>query len=250
MNILITNDDGILSQGICSLAQKFSTIGNVYVAAPEVECSGAGHSINISTPLKTKRHNIDGADSAWAVKGTPADCVKLAISSLLPARPDLLISGINAGPNIGVSILYSGTVGAAAEGAVQHIPSIAVSLGFGCTGSFDTAAEYTRTIYETIGLKNFPKRGVININVPAIPDEDIKGIRIVRHSQASFNEFYQQAHDPWGREYFWIDGKLKYSKSPDVDAYALEKGFVTVTPLQFDWTSEPHYTEFKKLFRE
>lgn len=250
MNILITNDDGILSQGIHSLAQKFSSLGTVYVAAPEVECSGAGHSINISTPLKAKRHDINGAQCAWAVKGTPADCVKLAVSSLLPDKPDLLISGVNAGPNIGVSILYSGTVGAAAEGAVQHIPSMAVSLGFGCEGSFDTAADYALTIYETIGLDRFPTRCVVNINVPAIPDDDIQGIKITRHSQASFNEFYQKAHDPWGREYFWIDGKLKYPQSPEVDAYALETGFVTVTPLHFDWTSEPHYTEFKEIFQE
>lgn len=247
LRILLTNDDGILSAGLNSLIRVFKNIGDIYVSAPEVEQSGSGHSITLSGALSAKEINIPHVKKAWAIKGTPADSVKLALSTLLDFSPDIVISGINSGPNVGVSILYSGTVGAAAEAAIQGIPAMAVSLGIGRDGNFDTAAEYAKEILEKVTLSSFPHKCVLNINVPAIPRSMIKGIRITRHSDASFNEFYERVRDPWGREFFWINGELKYEHLPDIDAFVVNNGYVSITPLHFDWTANNVIQELSKI---
>ncbi len=234
MNILISNDDGIHATGIHILTECLSQIAEIYVAAPAFEQSGASHGLTTKMPLRAEAVEMKGAVSAWAIEGLPADCVKLAIEQLMDKKPDMVVSGINHGPNLGTDTIYSGTVAAAAEGYLYGIPSIAVSVrGSGRRkedqGNFQLSAEITRDF--CLQLLKLPQPVLLNINVPGGIPSEVKGIK------------YTQ--DPSGRNYYWLQGELEAESGPeDDDVIAYAHGYASVSPLQVDMTD---YTLLQRL---
>ena len=243
--ILVTNDDGIDSPGIYALAKAMKELGDVVVAAPDRQQSAVGHALTVAQPLritKFKRHKMIG----HAINGTPADCVKLAISAILKRKPDLVISGINHGQNTSVNILYSGTVSAATEGMLLKIPSIAISLAsYDLQSDCSIAARYAKLAASKL-LKNPLEPGtLLNINVPALPEEQIKGVKITHHSDSCWDDFYEKRIDPFGRDYYWFSGIYKINDNTiAADDVAINEGYVSITPIHFDFTN---YNEMKKL---
>lgn len=238
-NILVTNDDGIDSPGIAALAKSLARLGNVTVAAPDRQQSAVGHSLTISNPLRAVPVHRDGNLFGYAISGTPSDCVKLAISALLPVKPDIVVSGINHGQNTAINILYSGTVAAATEGMIAGIPSIAVSLAsHDLSKDCSVAAEYAYNLAKKLLVHNLPAGTLLNVNVPAIDENKIKGVKVVRQSSSYWKDTYDRRKDPFGREYFWFAGE--YCTSPeglDTDDAALNEGYVTLTPVRFEFTN-------------
>lgn len=243
--ILVTNDDGIDSPGIYALAKAMKEIGDVVVAAPDRQQSAVGHALTVAQPLRItpfRRNDLVGN----AINGTPADCVKLAISAILKRKPDLVISGINHGQNTSINILYSGTVSAATEGMLLGIPSLAVSLA-----SYDTslncsiAASYSKLIAEKMLATPPPHDTLLNLNIPALPEEQIKGMKITRLSKSCWDDYYEKRIDPFGRDYYWFSGVYKINdNSIDSDDVAINEGFVSLSPIHFDFTK---YDEIKNL---
>ncbi len=238
MNILVTNDDGIDSPGIYALAMELRTIGTVYVVAPDRQQSAVGHSLTVSSPLRATPFNREGELFGYAVTGTPADCVKLGISTLLDVQPDLLVSGINHGANTSINILYSGTVSAATEGMMMGIPSMAVSLNtFSYQADCRPAAKYATRIAQQMKDFSLPPGTLLNVNVPAIAEEKIRGIRITKQGTGMWHDTYERRRDPMGREYFWLAGTYHPSATEqDTDDAALFDEYVTVTPIRFQLT--------------
>ncbi len=237
--ILISNDDGIDSPGIFSLVNAIKKIGEVVVAAPDRQQSAVGHALTVANPLRVTPFRRNGEMFGYAVNGTPADCVKLAISNILERKPDMVISGINHGQNTAINILYSGTVSAATEGNLLGIPSIAVSVAsyddnYDCTAS----AEITREIVKKLG-KSIPKDTLLNINIPALKKEEIKGTKVTRLSDNIWMDSYEKRKDPFGRSYFWFAGKFTQDdRDANSDHVALEEGYVTVTPIKYKFTDD------------
>jgi 5'-nucleotidase len=237
MNILICNDDGIHAPGIVALHEAASAFGAVNVVAPEAERSAVGHAITIYNPLKTKIVNRNAAFFGYAVDGTPADCVKLAVRALLPQPPDLVLSGINLGPNAGVSIIYSGTVSAATEGLILGIPSVAFSLCTFKEPDWECAKQVVRDVMEMIKRAPLPPGVLLNVNIPNMPYESIKGRKITRMASSRYEETFEQRVDPRGNHYYWMDGDLSALGDPkDTDLQALHDGYVSLSPLHFDLT--------------
>lgn len=250
MNILLTNDDGIFAPGLRALLVELRKVGNVTVVAPATEQSAVGHSITLMQPLLVQEvfdeHN---QRIGWGVEGRPADCVKLAITQLLPKPPDLLVSGINAGSNAGINVLYSGTVAAAIEGAFFGITSIAVSLEYKKPPklNFPKAAVLGRQMVEQIIARD-PKPGqLFNVNIPALDDGPPVGVRVAAQGIAPYDESYDRRTDPRGRTYFWIASNV--TSPPDVDesdVRDLANRFITVTPLHFNLTDPDRLEEMKQ----
>lgn len=240
MRILLTNDDGIYAPGLRALRKELLKLGEVTVVAPATEQSAAGHSITLLTPLLIQEVYDDG-DSilGWAVEGRPADCVKLALQELMPEPPDLLVSGLNAGSNAGINILYSGTVAAAVEGAFYRVTSIAVSLEYTKAQPLDfpTAAGLARDVIEQI-LAHRPAKGMLfNVNIPALERGPVQGVRVAPQNINPYQELFDRRVDPRGRVYFWTNPRLNAPEPhPDSDVTLLDERFITVTPLQFDLT--------------
>ncbi|MDD3725988.1 MAG: 5'/3'-nucleotidase SurE [Candidatus Ratteibacteria bacterium] len=236
--ILLTNDDGIYSEGLLVLWRYLKKRYNVCVVVPETEKSAVAHAINLFIPLKIKKISVKRGLDGWLVNGTPVDCVKIGVSAILKKRPDIVVSGINPQSNMGMDILYSGTVSAAEEGALLGIPSFAVSLDSNKRYYFDTAAEITlRIIKKMEGIK-IPPDIVININVPDMPISKVKGIRLTYQSKARYEEEYEKRTDPRGNSYYWLKGvfkKVNNEKGSDVDA--VKQGYISITPLHLDLTS-------------
>jgi len=240
VRILLTNDDGIYAPGLRALRKELQRLGDVTVVAPATEQSAVGHSITLLTPLLVQEV-LDEQQQflGWAVEGRPADCVKLALLELLPEPPDLLVSGLNAGSNAGINVLYSGTVAAAIEGAFFRQTSIAVSLEYTRPKPLDfpRGAELARRVIEQI-MQHRPGPGMLfNVNIPSLEKGPVRGIRVVPQNVAPYVEEFDRRVDPRGRVYFWT--KPGYScpePHPDSDVTALDEGFITVTPLQFDLT--------------
>ena len=239
MNILVTNDDGIDSPGLADLAHAFESIGNVSVVAPASQQSAVGHALTIENPLRAHNFHLNGLKFGIAVNGTPSDCVKLAISALLDNKPDLVISGVNFGRNTSINIIYSGTVAAATEGMLLGIPSIAVSLdSFSRKSSTKTAAKFALDIVKNLKDTPIPKGTLLNINVPDLPENEIKAKVITRLSKSEWVDKYEKRTDPFNREYYWFDGEyIVPENSLDTDDYALSQGYVTVTPIEFNFTN-------------
>lgn len=238
MNILVTNDDGIDSQGIYALAMELRRIGTVHVVAPDRQQSAVGHALTVSSPLRATPFNREGELFGYAVTGTPADCVKLGISTLLDVRPDLVVSGINHGANTSINILYSGTVSAATEAMMMGVPAMAVSLT-----SFDPdvdcvpAARYATLIAGRMKDVALPPGTLLNVNVPAIPGEHIRGIRVTRQGTGMWRDTYQCRKDPMGRDYYWLAGVYHPTEGEtDTDDAALRDGYVAVTPIHYQLT--------------
>jgi len=240
VRILLTNDDGIHAPGLAALRQAVEGLGEATVVAPDTERSGVAHSITLAQPLRIRRVHHGDELFGYGVNGAPADCVKLGCDQVLGRRPDLLLSGINLGPNAAINILYSGTVAAAIEGAVLGIPSIALSLAEYEEPDFDQAARVARRLLERLCCEPLDPGTVLNINIPGLPAAEIKGVRVTHQSRTGYNDFYEKRVDPWGRAYYWINGELQrdFEQEPDSDLRALREGYVSITPLHFDLT---HY---------
>lgn len=232
--ILISNDDGINSQGLLTLADKLKELGEVIVVAPDRDQSAAGHSLSLFRPLRIERFN----GNKFAVDGTPTDCINLAVNGLLKdKKPDLVVSGINLSANMGDDITYSGTVSAAMEATLLKIPSIAVSLDSRKDFLFGTATHYSKLIAEYVLQNGLPEDTLLNVNVPNLPIEDVRGIRITRQGKRIYEEPIVEKMDPRGREYFWIGGNvLDYLRIENSDIVSVKEGYVSVTPVKLDFT--------------
>ncbi|MEE9166284.1 MAG: 5'/3'-nucleotidase SurE [Candidatus Neomarinimicrobiota bacterium] len=244
--ILITNDDGIYSSGILALQQAAAALGKTVVVAPETERSAVGHAITISSPIRIREVDRRNGFSGFAVDGTPADCVKLGVRSLLPRLPDVVMSGINRGANVGVSILYSGTVSAATEGVLMGIPSLAVSLDAWEDPVYDFAARFASRLLKLILEKGIPPGVSLNVNVPHVPEEGIKGIRLTRQGRSYYEEDFELRADPRQRTYYWMNGRhVSPEKDPVLDDVAIRENYVSVTPLHYNLTHEDSIEYFK-----
>jgi len=239
MDILLTNDDGIHAMGLCALYEAFRSAGfNVQVVAPDGERSAVGHAITLSDPIKIKKVYKSGDLFGWAINGTPADCVKLGVNALLDKRPDVVVSGINRGANTGINVLYSGTVSAATEASILGIPSVAVSLDSYQDYDYCFSAYFVSALLRKIKNKN-QHCFSLNINIPALPANQIKGIKVTRQCIKPFKEKFEKRVDPRGNIYYWqCSSQIDWTKHKGTDIYWLKKGFITVTPLKFDLTDE------------
>jgi 5'-nucleotidase len=240
MRILLTNDDGIYAPGLKALRLELQKLGAVTVVAPATEQSAAGHSVTLLNPLLVSEVFEDDGKTpiGWAVEGRPADCVKLALLELLPEPPDAIISGLNAGSNAGINVIYSGTVAAAVEGAFFRRTSIAVSLEYDQKiHDFPTAARYARIVIEQILAKKPADGSLFNVNIPVLERGPIKGVKVLPQNVSPYAEQYHRRVNPRGRIYFWSSPEFTCPEPhPDTDVAALDEGFITVTPLQFDLT--------------
>jgi 5'-nucleotidase len=240
MLILLTNDDGINAPGIAAMYRQLIKLGEVVVVAPETVQSAAGHGITIDAPLLTSTVTIENGFTGIAVDGRPADCVKLAINQLLPKQPDLVVSGLNAGANVGINVIYSGTVAAAIEAAFLGLPAIATSLFLKkeVPADFAGAARISRETIESVLAHGLPGGQILNINIPALrAGESPAGLRIVRQCTRPWIDTYERRKDPRGRDYFWNNSVFTLGDTDDdTDVAALRDKFVTLTPLQFDLT--------------
>ena len=237
--ILITNDDGITANGLRTLVKVASDFGEVLVVAPDKPQSGMGHAITIHDPLRLNASDEHGEVRAFSCSGTPVDCVKLAIYHVLERRPDLVISGINHGSNCSVNVLYSGTMSAAVEGAIEGIPSIGFSLmEHGSQADFSHTPPVLRILIEN-ALNNGMAKGIcLNVNIPKASDGPLKGIRICRQGQAHWEDKFDTREDPTGGKYHWLTGAfMSTDKGEDTDMWALDHGYVSVVPTQFDMTA-------------
>jgi len=240
LNILVTNDDGIDAPGIVALAHALRRVGSVTVVAPDRQQSAVGHALTVSRPLRATKVRRDGEFFGFAVDGTPADCVKLALSTLLTERSDIVVSGINHGANTSINIMYSGTVSAATEGMMLGVPSMAVSIDSldyrtDCTAAAEVAAEIAAKML-ALGL---PSDTLLNVNVPALAKEHLKGIRITRQGTSGWEDSYERRKDPMGREYFWLSGNYHVRDTDhSTDEGAIKAGYVSVTPVRYRLTNE------------
>ena len=244
--ILISNDDGIESEGIRTLTKEIRKFANTIVVAPHTQQSAVGHSITISIPLRVKKVLMDKGYYGYAVEGTPADSVKFAVRTLLKDQKiDLLISGINHGSNTAINILYSGTVSAATEGTVLGIPSIAVSLTSYTYNDFSFAAKFSAKLAKLVLKNGLPKGTTLNVNVPAVNEKDIRGVSITKQGKSIWDDLFESRKDPTGREYFWLSGKMtNLDKSIDCDQRAILENYISITPIHYDLTD---YDMFEKM---
>jgi 5'-nucleotidase len=240
VRILLTNDDGVYAPGLRALRAELKKLGEVTVVAPATEQSGVGHSITLLTPLLVQEV-VDETNRpmGWAVEGRPADCVKLALLELLPELPDLVVSGLNAGSNAGINVLYSGTVAAAVEGAFFRRTSIAVSLETTKPKppDFPRAAELARRVIEQLVAQQPAAGTLFNVNIPSLDRGPIHGVRVVPQNVATYQETFDRRVDPRGRVYFWSSPEFGCPEPhPDTDVTVMREGFIAVTPLQFNLT--------------
>ncbi len=233
MIILLSNDDGIQSEGLKALETSLARLGETYTVAPDRAQSSMSHALTLHRPLRV--HEL--APRRLSVNGTPVDCVKLALTGLLPVKPDLVVSGINEGPNLGDDIIYSGTVSAAIEGTLLGIPAIAVSLVTFAKFDFHAAAEFTATLIEHVQQPGIPAGTLLNVNVPHLPKELLKGWRLTRMGRRHYSENIVERVDPRGGKYYWIGGDdLGFDHDTGTDCLAVHDGYISVTPLQVDLT--------------
>lgn len=236
--LLVTNDDGVAAPGIHALVQELSKIAEIVVVAPDSEKSAVGHAITLSDPIRVSCFKKGNNWVGHAVSGTPSDCVKIAVGALLERRPDMVISGINLGSNAGINVIYSGTVSAATEGTILGIPSIAVSLATYTDPIFEPAARFAAKMVKIVLSRGLPERTLLNINVPNLPEDEIKGVRITRQGMANFAETFDKRVDPRNRVYYWMDGKKEeLLMDDDVDDEAIKNGFISITPVKYDLTN-------------
>ena len=238
MRILLTNDDGIYAKGIEVLHKDLSEDHDVVVVAPETEQSAVGHAITLTDPLRVKSIDRNGTFFGYAVKGTPADCVKLAINELMKTPPDLVVSGINLGANVGINVIYSGTVSAATEGTILGVPAIAFSINTFRDPDFHPAARFARLLVRQVKEHGLPPYTSLNVNVPAISENKIRGVLITRQGVTRFVEKFDRRMDPRENVYYWQCGSTPpLEEDGDTDASALAKDCISITPIQHDLTN-------------
>jgi 5'-nucleotidase len=247
LHILITNDDGISAPGLYALYESLSKIAEVAVVAPDSEKSAVGHAITISDPLRVTPFEKFGKFFGHAVNGTPADCVKIAYYALLERKPDLVVSGINYGSNTGINIIYSGTVSAATEGTILGVPSFAISLTTFKDADFTYAAKFAAHLAPFILKHGLPKGTFLNVNVPNVPEAQIRGIAITRMGMSLYDDKYDTRVDPRNRVYYWLTGsKIDLEENEDVDDGAIAKNMVSITPIHYDLTNHHYLEELKR----
>lgn len=238
--LLITNDDGITAPGLRALIKIMNKIGEVVVVAPDNPQSGMGHAITIDNVLTCNPITIDeGPQLEYTCSGTPADCVKIAVNEILNRTPDLCVSGINHGANSSINVLYSGTMSAAIEAGIEGIPAIGFSLlDYNWHADFMPAAKYVKNITVNTLLNGIPKGVVLNVNIPSLKTKEIKGVKVCRQANGYWLEDFDKRKNPFGKEYYWLSGKfVNNDKGLDTDIYALENGYVSLVPVQFDMTA-------------
>lgn len=251
--ILITNDDGVNAKGLKALMEAAKPHGNIVVVAPSESQSGMSHAITVKHPLHVHKHTSNGDIPVYSCTGTPVDCVKIALNEILDRKPDLLLSGINHGANSSSSVIYSGTMAAAREGSINSIPSIGFSLL-----DFDSDADFSQSInFASKIIKNAIKHGIpedvcLNVNIPAIMESEIKGIKICRQTRGLWVEEFDKRVDPYNREYYWLTGQYKNlePEAEDTDEWALANNYIAIVPLQIDMTSYPAMGHLKKWDHE
>jgi 5'-nucleotidase len=234
MNLLITNDDGIASPALYGLREELKELGRVFIVAPDRDQSATSHSLTLYRPMRIERPSED----VYAIDGTPTDCVLAATHGLLPVAPDLVVSGVNRGPNMGDDVFYSGTIAAAIEGALQGLPALAFSLVTGSgPADFGYACRFARSLVDEVIARGMPPKSVLNVNVPARAAADIRGVKITRLGKRAYDDSLIERVDPRGRSYYWIGGDAPvWQPEPESDFLAVDEGYVSVTPLHLDLT--------------
>ncbi len=247
--LFITNDDGISAKGIRSLIEVAQTFGDVLVIAPDKPQSGMGHAITVNQILRLEKSILFPDLEAYTCSGTPVDCVKLGIYEVMRRKPDLILSGINHGLNSASNVLYSGTMSAAVEGAMENIPSIGFSLdSFDSNADFSTAKDAIKMVLEYALKNTFPDHVCLNVNIPNVHKEALRGIKVCRQAHAFWEDRFDKRLDQFGKPYYWLTGEFKNEDhAEDTDLFALKEGFVSIVPTQFDLTAYKALENFKKL---
>ena len=247
--ILVTNDDGITAPGIRNLVESIVDLGDVVVVAPDSHQSGMGHAITISNILRMSPHDfgVPGVQ-AYKTTGTPVDCVKLAIYKILNRKPDMLVSGINHGSNASINVIYSGTMSAAVEGALEGIPSVGFSLcDFAEDADFSASRNVARTVTQKVLKHGTPTGTCLNVNIPKVAPEDLRGIKVCRQGAGHWADSFEEREAPGGRTYYWMTGNFTdVDKGEDTDEWALKHGYVSVVPVQYDMTAHHAMTELNQ----
>ena len=249
--ILVTNDDGVSAPGIRNLVEAIKDLGKVVVVAPDKPQSGMGHAITIGHPLRLVKVNTFSGVDAWQCSGTPVDCVKLAVDKVLHRKPDLCVSGINHGANHSINVIYSGTMSAAVEAAIESIPSVGFSLlDHSIEADFTASRKYARIIVQKMLSTKLDKHTVLNVNFPVAAEDLIKGIKICRQAYAKYEEDFIERNDPTGRLYYWLTGEfVNFDKGKDTDVWALSNNYVSVVPVQFDLTNYTQKAILEKTWK-
>jgi 5'-nucleotidase len=246
VDILITNDDGIHAPGIYQLKKALDTIGKTVVVAPDVERSAVGHAITLSDPLRVYEVEKNGKFFGYAVNGMPADCVKLGIKCLMSKKPDIVVSGINMGPNTAINIIYSGTVSAAAEAAIMGVPGLAISLTAFNIPEFKFSCSLAIQLVKKISEFGLPDGTLINVNVPPLKKNEIKGIVITKQGKGRFEEFFDKRVDPTNRTYYWLAGKkMRLDYGDDIDDVVVMQNKVSITPIRYELTDMNMFDKLK-----
>ncbi|NLC55459.1 MAG: 5'/3'-nucleotidase SurE [Armatimonadetes bacterium] len=248
MRFLLTNDDGVQAEGLLVLAKALRSMGEVQIVAPDRPRSASGHSITLHKPLRVTRVRLADGSTALASNGTPSDCVALALRSLLDERPDLVVSGINRGPNLGMDLTYSGTVSAAMEGAILGVPAFAISVAsYAEDAPFEPAARFARRLASEILLHGIPPQSLLNVNVPAVPEEAIAGIQVTRVGRRHYPETVVKRTDPFGRAYYWLGGDPPEDVLEEgTDVKAIAENYIAITPVHLDLTCYPLIPELSR----
>lgn len=248
--ILVCNDDGIRAPGLTALAETMCSFGETHIVAPFDEQSAVGHAITVRDPVRAQAWDVDTSEcvaSSYAVRGTPADCIKLAVNQLLPRRPDLVVSGINRGPNTAVNVIYSGTVSAATEASILGIDAVAFSLCSWESADYEAAARIAHRVVHRVVEDGLPPGILLNVNIPPLPLAEIKGMKVTRQARSRWEESFAARKDPSDRPYYWLTGTfVNLDEREGTDVEAVEDGFVSVTPIQHDLTAYDHLSDIKK----
>jgi 5'-nucleotidase len=246
--ILVTNDDGITAPGLKALIKVATKIGEVVVIAPDSPQSGMGHAITINNPIRIDNSEVFGKIEAYTCSGTPVDCVKVGIFHILKRKPDLIVSGINHGSNAASNVIYSGTMSAAVEGAMENIPSIGFSLDDAShEADFKPTQHFAEIIINKALKNNFPAEMCLNVNVPKLTLKELKGIKVCRQANAFWEDRFDERTDPLGKKYYWLTGEFKdQEQADDTDMAALKNGYVSIVPVQFDMTAHHAISQINK----
>lgn len=248
LKILLTNDDGIHAAGLLALFDELKADFELSVVAPVSEMSAVGHAITLSSPLRVQEITRNGSFFGYGVTGTPADCVKIAVQELLDSPPDIILSGINLGANVGVNVLYSGTVSAATEGAFLGIRSAAISLDTRKDPDYGFTVRFSREIIRFISESNLHRGTALNINIPAVSSDKIRGVSITRQGVSRFRERFERRIDPHGNVYYWLTGETPVEEdNADADARCLQNNRITITPISYDLTSSKELERLRTL---
>ena len=245
--IVLCNDDGFNADGIRSIYKELAKFIEVVIVAPETEQSAMGHAITLTQPLRVRKVNENGEFYGYAVNGTPADCIKLATTVLFDQPPEMVVSGVNQGGNLGTCAIYSGTVSAATEATIEGIPAIAISLNTFENPSFEFAAEFGAKLASMVLIKGLPQGVALNVNVPAVPRSQIKGVAVTRQGKSRVVETFDKRVDPRNNTYYWMSGEMRFDEADDrADCFQVSNNFISVTPIHFDLTSYKSIDELKK----